>query len=87
MITDEVFFMNEKIGTLLTDGPRRDRFLLDKAIEKYKNVLFDPRWKEDMGWTYILLWENMIQDTMRQDPNAKYIARFTNEFVLGKVQE
>lgn len=85
----EVYYRDEKIGTLWTDGPRRDRFFPEEAIKKYWDIMIDPKWKEvkDTGWIYIPIFENMIRDTMRQNPNAKYIARFTNEFVLVKMDE
>ena len=84
MVRYEVFHMDEKIGTLLTDGPRRDRFFPEETIKKHNDIMICQEWKEvkDTGWIYIPLFENMIRDTMRQKPNAKYIARFTNEFVL-----
>ena len=78
--------MDEKIGTLLTDGPHRDRFIPEEAVKKYSSVLIDRRWREDLGWIYIPLFENMINDTLRQNPDAKYISRFTNEFVLVKTE-
>ena len=87
IIAYEVFFKDEKIGTLLTDGPGKDRFLPEKTIEKYSSYMVDTRWKEDRGFIYIPLYENMIKDTLRQNPDAKYIARFTNDFVLVKMEE
>lgn len=82
----EVFFRDEKIGVLLTDGEKRDRFFPEEAIRKCNDMTILPAWKEgkDTGWIYIPIFENMIRDTMRQNPNAKYIARFTNDFVLIK---
>lgn len=71
----EVYYGDERIGTLLTDGPRRDRFLPEEAAKKYETFFIDPRWCKDMGWTYIPLYENMISDTMRMNPDAKVIAR------------
>ena len=81
--------MDEKIGTLITDGPRRDRFFSEEAIKKHNDIMIRPEWKtmKDTGWIYIPLFENMIRDTMRQNPNATYIARFTNEFVLKKMED
>lgn len=84
-----VFHRDEKIGTLLTDGPRRDRFFPDESIKRHYDIMIRPEWKnvKDTGWIYIPLFENMIRDTLRQNPNAKYIARFTNDFVLEKVED
>ena len=86
MIKYEVFYMDEKIGTLITDGERRDRLFPLETIRKCNEIVIRPEWKnvKDTGWVYIPIFENMIRDTMRQNPNAKYIARFTNEFVLVK---
>ncbi len=89
MIKYEVFHRDEKIGTLLTDGPGRDRFFPEEAIQHHYDIMILPEWKsvKDTGWIYIPLFENMIRDTLRQNPNAKYIARFTNEFVLVRQEE
>ena len=85
----EVFHMDEKIGTLITDGPRRDRFFPEEAIKHHNDIMILPEWKtvKDTGWIYIPLFENMIRDIKRQNPNAKYIARFTNEFVLVRQED
>lgn len=85
----EVLYNDEYIGTLLCDGPKRDRFFPAEAIRKYNDIMIHPTWKEvsDTGWIYIPIFENMIRDTMRQNPNAKHIARFTNNFVLVKLDD
>lgn len=85
----EVFYMDKKIGTLLADGSKRERFFPEEAICECSDIMILPEWKtvQDTGWIHIPLFENMIRDTMRQNPNAKYIARFTNEFVLVKVDD
>lgn len=79
MIEYEVWFRDEKIGILLTDGPRRDWFIPE---ESGRRDYFIPGWTGDNGWTYIPLFENMIRDTLRIKPEATHIARFTNDFVL-----
>lgn len=88
-ITYEVFHRDEKIGILITDGPRRDRLLPEEAIKHHNDIMIRPEWKtvKDTGWIDIPLFENMIRDTLRQNPNAKVIARFTNDFVLVKQDE
>ena len=51
--------------------------------------MIHPEWKtvNDTECTHIPLFENMIQDIMHQNPTAKYIFGFTNDYVLVKMDD
>ena len=65
MIKYEVFHRDEKIGTLITGGPKRDRFFPEEAIKQHNDIMIRPEWKttKDTGWIYIPLFVSECYST------------------------